>query len=42
MSENIASEFITLQEKLNSQGWEVIGTKEINDETIIFIKEKKK
>jgi hypothetical protein len=42
MSENIASEFIDLKEKFNSLGWEVIGTKEVNDETIIFIKEKKK
>ena len=42
MSENISQEFITLQEYFNSLGYEVIGTKPVNDETIIFIKEKKK
>ena len=42
MSENIASEFITLKDYFISLGWEVIGTKNVNDETIIFIKEKKK
>ena len=42
MSENIAYEFLELKEKFNSLGYEVIGTKPINDETIIFIKEKKK
>ena len=42
MSENFGTEFVTLKEYFNSQGWEVIGSKEVNDETIIFIKEKKK
>lgn len=42
MSENIASEFVSLKEYFISLGYEVIGTKDVNDETIIFIKEKKK
>ena len=42
MSENIEQEFVTRQEYFNSLGYEVIGTKDVNDETIIFIKEKKK
>lgn len=42
MSDNIAQEFVTLQEYFNSLGYEVIGTKDVNEETIIFIKEVKK
>ena len=41
MSEDYASEFVTLQEYFISLGYEVVGTKDVNDETIIFIKEKK-
>ena len=42
MSEDYASEFVTLQEYFISLGYEVVGTKDVNDETIILIKEKKK
>jgi hypothetical protein len=42
MAEDIASEFVTLQEYFASLGYEVIGAKEVNSDTIYFIKEKKK
>jgi hypothetical protein len=42
MSDNIDMEFVTLREYFDSLGYEVIGTKEVNNEDIIFIKEKKK
>lgn len=42
MSENIASEFVSLKEYFISLGYEVIGSKEVNSETIYLIREKKK
>ena len=40
MSEIIANEFLNTQEKLNSIGFEVIGSQEVNSETIYLVKEK--
>ena len=42
MSEDYASEFVTLKEYFSSLGYEVIGSKEVNSDTIYLIKEKKK
>ena len=42
MSENNAQEFVTLKEYFSSLGYEVIGSKEINSDTIYLIKEIKK
>ena len=41
MSE-IAQEFQTLREYFSQIGFEVVGTKEVNDEKIILIKRKRK
>ena len=44
MSENVSFQewFINTKEKLDSQGWELVGTKDVNADTYILIKEKKK
>lgn len=38
--ENIATEFLVAKDKFDSLGYELIGTKEVNEETIFLIKEK--
>lgn len=40
MTENIASEFMEAKEKFNSLGYELVGTQDVNEQTIYFIKEK--
>lgn len=40
MSENVAYEFIEAKEKFNGMGYELIGTKDINEDTIYLVKEK--
>ena len=40
MSENIALEFLEYKEKFNGMGFELIGTKDINEKTIYLVKEK--
>lgn len=44
MSENVSFKewFIDTKEKLDSQGWELIGTKDVNTDTYMLIREKKK
>lgn len=40
MSETIAYEFIEAKEKFKRLGLELVGTKDINEETIYLVKEK--
>ena len=40
MSENMAYEFIDAKEKFRLLGYELVGTKYINDEKIFLVKEK--
>lgn len=40
MSENIATEFVEYAEKFNGMGFELIGTKAINEDIIYLVKEK--
>ncbi len=40
MTENIACDFIEAKEKFDSLGYELIGTKDVNEQTIYLIKEK--
>lgn len=40
MTENIAYEFLEAKEKFNSLGYELIGTQDVNEQTIYLIKEK--
>lgn len=40
MSETIAYDFIEAKEKFTKLGFELIGTKDINEETIFLVKEK--
>jgi len=42
MSENIETEFVTLHEYFNKKGYKVAYVKDIEDGTLILIKEKKK
>ncbi len=42
MSENIDQEFIKTRDYFSQIGFEVVGTKEVNDEKIILIKRKRK
>lgn len=42
MSETIALEFIEAKENFKKLGFELIGTKDINNETIFLVKEKKR
>ena len=40
MSENIATEFLAKKERFNGMGFELIGTKDINEDIIYLVKEK--
>jgi len=40
MSETIAKEFLEKKEIFNSLGFELVGTKDINEDTIYLVKEK--
>ena len=40
MSETIAKEFLEKKETFNGMGYELIGTKDINEDTIYLVKEK--
>lgn len=40
MTIEIASEFMEAREKFNSLGYELIGTQDVNEQTIYMIKEK--
>ena len=44
MSENVsfAEWFLNTKDKLDSQGWELVGTKDIKDKTYFLVREKKK
>lgn len=44
MSENVsfAEWFLNIKEKLDSQGWEIVGTKDIDSDVCILVREKKK
>ena len=42
LERKIAEEFLAAQDLINKIGYEIIGTKDINDEGIYLIKKKKK